>query len=168
MYSKPIELGHIFKLGTKYSKALGALFIDENGEDHPIIMGSYGIGLERVVACYIEQNYDEKGIVWGKTLAPFLVHLIGLNMKNPKVVETSEKIYSELCELGYEVLFDDRMDASAGFKFNDADLLGMPVQIIVGEKNLKENCVEIKIRKTGERNKVQIDKLFEELKALFK
>jgi prolyl-tRNA synthetase len=165
---KAIELGHIFKLGTKYSEALGALFIDEKGEDHPLIMGSYGIGLERVVACYIEQNYDERGIVWGKVLAPFQVHLIGLNMKNQNVIEASEKIYNELKKSGYEVLFDDRMDASAGFKFNDADLLGMPVQVIVGEKNLKENSVEIKIRKTGERNKVQIDKLQDEINNLLK
>jgi prolyl-tRNA synthetase len=165
---KAIELGHIFKLGTKYSEALGALFIDEKGEDHPIIMGSYGIGLERIVACYIEQNYDDKGIVWGKVLAPFQIQLIGLNMKNQNVVDASEKIYNELWKSGYEVLFDDRLDASAGFKFNDADLLGMPVQVIVGEKNLKENNIEIKIRKTGERNKIPIEKLLDELKELIK
>jgi prolyl-tRNA synthetase len=163
---KAIELGHIFKLGTKYSKALGALFIDEKGEEHPIIMGSYGIGLERIAACFIEQNYDEKGIVWNKTLAPFQIHLIGLNMKNKNFLETSEKIYNELTTAGYDVLFDDRQDSSAGFKFNDADLLGMPLQIIVGEKNLKDNCVEIKIRKTGERAKVKIDQLEREVKKL--
>jgi prolyl-tRNA synthetase len=161
---KAIELGHIFKLGTKYSEALGAFFTDENGEENPLIMGSYGIGLERVIACFIEQNFDEKGIVWNNILAPFHIHLISLNMKNQKVLETSEKIYNELREVGYEVLFDDRVDASAGFKFNDADLLGMPIQIIVGEKNLKENSVEIKIRKTGKRSKVQIDNLINELK----
>ena len=163
---KAIELGHIFKLGTKYSKALGALFIDDKGEEHPIIMGSYGIGLERIVACFIEQNFDEKGIVWNKTLAPFQIHLIGLNMKNNNLLETSERIYNELITAGYDILFDDRQDASAGFKFNDADLLGMPLQIIVGEKNLKENCVEIKIRKTGERTKVKIDQIESEVKKL--
>ena len=163
---KAIELGHIFKLGTKYSEALNALFIDEKGEEHPIIMGSYGIGLERIAACFIEQNYDEKGIIWNKVLAPFQIHLIGLNMKNQKLMETSEHIYNELSAAGYDVLFDDRQDASAGFKFNDADLLGMPLQVIVGEKNLKEDKVEIKIRKTGERVKVRIDQLENEVKKL--
>jgi prolyl-tRNA synthetase len=93
-----IELGHIFKLGTKYSDSMGAKFIDEKGEEHPIIMGSYGIGVERVMACFIEQSHDEKGIVWSNTLAPFQVHLIGLNLKKQEIVETSEKIYNELNE----------------------------------------------------------------------
>jgi prolyl-tRNA synthetase len=163
---KSIELGHIFKLGTKYSAAMGATFLDENGKENPIIMGSYGIGVERVIACYIEQHHDERGIVWDKTLAPFSFHLLGLNMKKAEVAETCEKIYSDLTAQGYEVLFDDRVDAQAGFKFNDADLLGMPVQIIVGDKNLKENSVEVKIRKTGEREKVSLDSLYEKLKSL--
>ncbi|MCX6150634.1 MAG: proline--tRNA ligase [Ignavibacteriales bacterium] len=165
---KAIELGHIFKLGTKYTVALGAMFTNENGEEHPIIMGSYGIGLERVIACYIEQNYDEKGIIWNKLLAPFQIHLVALNMKNASVVEASEKIYGDIKSLGYDVLFDDRSDASAGFKFNDADLLGMPVQIIVGEKGLKEQMIELKVRKTGERSKIPIDNLQTKLKELLK
>ena len=119
-----IELGHIFKLGTKYSESMGAKFIDEKGEEHPIIMGSYGIGVDRVMACFIEQNNDENGIVWNKTLAPFDVHLIALNLKKELVANTAEKIYSELKSNNLEVLYDDR-DAAAGFKFNDADLLGI-------------------------------------------
>jgi prolyl-tRNA synthetase len=161
---KAIELGHIFKLGTKYSEALGANFLDENGKDHPLIMGSYGIGIERVLACYMEQNHDERGIVWDFRLAPFQFHLIGLNMKKEEIIAACEDIYNNLRKMGHEVLFDDRPDAQAGFKFNDADLLGMPVQIIVGDKNLKENCVEIKVRKTGERTKVQLDDLYEKIK----
>jgi prolyl-tRNA synthetase len=153
-----IELGHIFKLGTKYSEALKANYIDEAGEEHPIVMGSYGIGVERVMACFIEQNNDEKGITWNKILAPFDVQLIALNMKSEKVTIEADKIYSELRMNGLDVLFDDR-DAAAGFKFNDADLLGMPVQIIVGEKKLKENKCEVKIRKTGERVDVELSKL---------
>lgn len=156
---KAIELGHIFKLGTKYSVALGVNFLDEAGKDHPVIMGSYGIGVERVFACYLEQNHDERGIVWDKTLAPYQVQLIGLNMKNNTVIEATQKIYSELQDNKIEVLFDDRVDASPGFKFNDADLLGMPVQVIVGEKNLKENMVEVKVRKSGERFKVELENL---------
>lgn len=160
---KAIELGHIFKLGTKYSEALEVNFLDEKGESKPIIMGSYGIGVERVMACYIEQNYDEKGIVWSKTLAPFDIHLIGLNMKNETIQKTCEELYENLKTAGYEVLFDDRKDLSAGVKFNDADLLGLPLQLIVGEKNLKENKVEIKIRRSGEKQIVEIDKLKERL-----
>jgi len=154
-----IELGHIFKLGTKYSEAFGANYLDENGEAHPIIMGSYGIGVERIFACYIEQHHDEKGIVWEKTLAPFQVHLLALNQKKKEIADAAEKIYEELDKKGFEVLFDDRADAQAGFKFNDADLLGMPIQIIIGEKKLKENKVEMKIRKTGERYDIELSEL---------
>lgn len=157
-----IELGHIFKLGTKYSESMGAKFIDEKGEEHPIIMGSYGIGVERVMACFIEQHHDEKGIVWEKPLAPFDVHLISLNLKNELVSSTSEKIYNELQQNGIKVLYDDR-DAAAGFKFNDADLLGMPLQIIIGEKKLKDGKCEVKIRKTGERIDVEIESLYSSL-----
>ncbi len=161
-----IELGHIFKLGTKYSDAMNAKFLDENGKDHPIIMGSYGIGIERVLACYIEQHHDENGIIWDKNLAPFDVHLIGLNMKNQIVAEAAENIYNDLRKSGIEVLFDDRTDAQAGFKFKDADLLGIPLQIIVGEKKLKEGKVEVKIRKTGVRFDVQVEELIGRIKSL--
>jgi prolyl-tRNA synthetase len=160
-----IELGHIFKLGTKYSEALKALYLDEKGEEHPIVMGSYGIGVERIIACYIEQNHDDKGIIWNKALTPFNIHLIALNMKNETVISSAERIYNELKNSGYDVLFDDR-DAAAGFKFNDADLLGMPVQIIVGEKKLKENKCEVKIRKTGERLDVELKNLMSKVKEL--
>jgi len=160
-----IELGHIFKLGTKYSESMGAKFIDEKGEEHPIIMGSYGIGVDRIMACFIEQHHDEKGIIWENPLAPFDVHLIALNMKNELVAQTAENIYNELQQNGVRVLFDDR-DAAAGFKFNDADLLGMPIQIVIGEKKLKENKCEVKIRKTGERVDVELSELMGKLKGL--
>lgn len=160
---KAIELGHIFKLGTKYSEALGVMYLDEHGKEKPIVMGSYGIGVERILACFIEQNFDEKGIVWKDPLNPFHVHLIGLNMKNTTVAETAERLYIDLIGEGYEVLFDDRNDVSAGFKFNDADLLGMPIQVIVGEKNLKDGNVEIKNRRTGEKKVVALDKLMDQL-----
>jgi len=161
-----IELGHIFKLGTKYSDSMGANFLDESGKENPIIMGSYGIGVERVMACYIEQHHDDNGIIWDETLAPFQVSLISLNMKKPEIVDASEKIYNDLTAGGLEVLFDDRVDAQAGFKFKDADLLGMPVQIIVGDKKLKENKVEVKIRKTGERFDVGLNELSGRLKDI--
>ncbi|RKY91229.1 MAG: proline--tRNA ligase [Ignavibacteriae bacterium] len=163
-----IELGHIFKLGTKYSESMGALFLDENGKEHPIVMGSYGIGVERVMACYIEQNHDDFGIIWDKTLAPFDIQLMGLNMKKDIVVEASNKIYDELTGSGFEVLFDDRTNVQAGFKFKDADLLGMPVQVIVGDKKLKENKVEVKFRRTGERFDVELSQLIEKIKEIIK
>jgi prolyl-tRNA synthetase len=162
-----IELGHIFKLGTKYSEAMGAMFLDEKGESHPIIMGSYGIGAERIMACFIEQHHDDKGIIWDTTLTPFHIHLMGLNMKNEAIANTCEEIYKDLTDNCYDVLFDDRMDAQAGVKFNDADLLGMPLQIIVGDRKLKTNQVEVKIRKTGERFDVELDKLMGKIKEIW-
>jgi len=161
-----IELGHIFKLGTRYSAAMGATYLTEEGDEKPIVMGSYGIGVERVIACSIEQSHDESGIIWDKSIAPFHVHLLGLNMKKEPVAEASEKIYNELLSAGVEVLFDDRVDAQAGFKFKDADLLGMPIQLIVGEKKLAENKAEVKIRKTGERIEIPLEGLVATIKDL--
>lgn len=156
---KAIELGHIFKLGTKYSEALGANFLDANGKESPIIMGSYGIGVERVLACFIEQNFDDNGLIWNKELTPFHAHLIGLNMsKMQEVKEAAEKIYSTLKAEGLVILFDDR-DESPGIKFNDADLIGIPFQIIAGKKNLKDGNVEIKNRKNGNRDIVKIEEI---------
>ncbi|HMS34774.1 MAG TPA: proline--tRNA ligase [Ignavibacteria bacterium] len=149
--TKAIEVGHIFKLGTKYSEALGAKFLDADGKENPIIMGSYGIGVERTTASYIEQNNDEKGIIWKGEIAPFKVLLISLNQKNEEIKNASDEFYKEFQNQNTEVFFDDREDVRPGVKFNDADLIGIPVQLIIGEKNLKEGNVEIKIRKTGER-----------------
>ncbi len=160
-----IELGHIFKLGTKYSESMKAFFLDDKGKENPIIMGSYGVGIERVVACFIEQNHDSKGIVWNKALTPFQIHLISLNPKNETVRKTTDEIYDNLQKSGFEVLYDDR-DASPGFKFNDADLLGMPIQIIVGEKKLKEKLVECKLRKSGDRFDIGVNNVQNKIKEL--
>jgi prolyl-tRNA synthetase len=146
-----VELGHIFKLGTKYADALHATFLDEQGKAQPIIMGSYGIGVERIVACHIEQNNDADGIIWDKVLAPFLFHLIAVGTKSRAVVEAAEELYAAMAGAGLEVLFDDRTDVSPGFKFKDADLLGMPYQVIIGEKNLGAGKIEMKERRTGKR-----------------
>lgn len=163
---KAIELGHIFKLGTKYSDALDAKFLDSNGKEQPIIMGSYGIGVERIMACFIEQNHDDKGIIWKKPLAPFDIHLLPVNhQKFPEVMKTAEKLYTQLTNVGFEVLFDDRNE-TPGIKFNDADLIGIPLQLIVGPKNLENNKLEIKVRATDERKLVDIDKIIDEIKIL--
>lgn len=163
---KAIELGHIFKLGTRYSESLGATFLDENMKEHPIVMGSYGIGCERVLACYIEQHNDENGIIWDKVLAPYYVHVLGLNMKKDTVINACEDIYNKLEGMNIPTLFDDRNNVQAGVKFKDADLLGMPIQVIVGEKGLAENVVEIKVRKTNERIKVSLDELYNKIEEL--
>ncbi|TAK61695.1 MAG: proline--tRNA ligase, partial [Bacteroidetes bacterium] len=155
---KAIELGHVFKLGTKYADALQATFLDEAGAEKPIIMGSYGIGVERVIACLIEQSNDANGIIWSKTLAPFQVHLVLVNSNSEKVVNVANTLYKDLQSAKVEVLFDDRKDVSPGFKFKDADLLGMPLQVIVGEKNVNNGNVEVKERKTGNREIIEIGK----------
>ncbi len=153
---KAIEVGHIFKLGTKYSAALRATFLNEKGEEHPIIMGSYGIGLERIIACHIEQNHDADGIVWHPSLAPFDLQLTALKIENASVADAAEGLYTALGAAGFDVLFDDRPGLSPGFKFKDADLLGLPLHIIVGERNLAAGNVEIKIRRSGERSIVPL------------
>jgi len=154
-----IELGHIFKLGTKYSDALKAYYLDEGGKERPIVMGSYGIGVERIIACHIEQNHDKNGIIWSKAIAPFHVHLILVNSNNDKVVSVAEQLYERLRDALVDVLYDDRDDVSPGFKFKDADLLGMPLQLIVGEKNVSTGKVEVKERLSGKREVLEIGKV---------
>jgi prolyl-tRNA synthetase len=161
-----IEVGHIFKLGTKYSVSMKASFLDEGGKEQPIIMGSYGIGVERIVACHIEQHHDEDGIVWSKSIAPFSVHLICVNGNSEAVVRTSEDLYQKLTSKNIDVLFDDRTTVTPGVKFKDADLLGIPLQVIVGEKNLKNNQIELKERATGKRWTVGTDSLIDEVRNL--
>jgi len=150
-----IEVGNIFKLGTKYSIPLRAFYLDKNGQERPIIMGSYGIGPARVAAAAIEQNHDRDGIIWPGSIAPFDIEILPLNMKDKETVKVAEKLYSDLAGDGIEVLIDDR-DERAGVKFKDADLIGIPTHIIIGEKNLKDGNVEIKDRKTKETVKVPI------------
>ncbi|MRR05440.1 MAG: proline--tRNA ligase [Deltaproteobacteria bacterium] len=144
-----IEVGHVFKLGTKYSKALKANFLDANGKDQTIFMGCYGIGIGRTVAACIEQNNDANGIIFPLPIAPFHCIISALNIKEEPVREASELIYRQLIEAGVEVLLDDR-DERPGFKFKDADLIGIPLRIVVGSKNLAEGKVELKDRKSGE------------------
>jgi prolyl-tRNA synthetase len=144
-----IEVGHIFILGTKYSEAMKAVYLDNNGKEKPMVMGCYGIGVGRTAASSVEQNHDEKGIVWPRNLAPFEVIIIPVNFKNDDLKNTCESLYNQLKDMGVEVILDDRLDRLGG-KLKDADLIGIPLQIIVGPKNLEEGKVEIKTRKTQE------------------
>ena len=146
---KGIEVGHTFKLGTKYSKAMGATYLDDQGKEKEIVMGSYGIGLGRTVAAAIEQYYDQNGIIFPMPIAPFQVLILPVNIKIDLLKETAEQLYQDLSEKGVEALYDDR-EETPGVKFKDADLIGIPLRITLGEKNLKKGLVEIKKRKTGE------------------
>jgi prolyl-tRNA synthetase len=157
---KVIEIGNIFKLGTKYSIPLKANYLDENGNEKPIIMGSYGIGPARIAAAAIEQGNDENGIIWPLSIAPYQVLIVPVNAKDAKSMDIAEELYAALEEKGFEVLMDDR-DERAGVKFKDADLIGIPWRIIIGEKNLKENMVEIKERKTGAVEKIKVTQTLE-------
>jgi prolyl-tRNA synthetase len=153
-----IEVGQVFQLGTKYSATLGALYTDEGGEQHPMVMGCYGLGISRVVAAIVEEHHDEQGIVWPAALAPYQVHVVVLPGKGDTAVEVSaaaDRLYDGLVAAGVEVLYDDR-DASPGVKFADADLLGMPTRVTVGAKGLARGIIELRDRRSGEQTEVPI------------
>ncbi len=146
-----IEIGHIFKLGTKYCEKMSCVFADESGEDRPMIMGCYGLGIGRTVAAAIEQNHDDSGIIWPLPLAPFHVLVISLNAaKDDAVRAAADQLYDRLVSAGVEVLYDDR-DERPGVKFNDADLIGLPIRLVVGAKSLAEGKVELSLRRDKER-----------------
>ncbi len=150
--TKGIEVGHVFMLGTKYSQAMNASFLDPNGKECLAVMGCYGIGIGRTAAAAVEQNHDDKGIVWPFPIAPFHVHLISLG-QSAAVIEAATAVYAALEGVGLEILWDDR-DERAGVKFNDADLIGAPYQVIVGDKGLAEGLLEVKSRNTGVKTKL--------------
>lgn len=153
--AKGIEVGNTFKLGTKYSGSMNATYIDANGEEKPFIMGSYGIGITRTAQAAVERFNDRNGIIWPKSIAPYHMEVIYTNSADENQVKTASELYDELTGRGVEVLLDDR-DERAGVKFKDADLIGIPFRIIVGERGLKEGTVEMKARKTGEIRKVKL------------
>lgn len=160
-----IEVGQVFKLGTKYSLSMGCNYLDQEGKEHPMIMGCYGIGITRTVAAVIEQNYDDDGIVWPWPVAPYQVHLLNLDPGNVEVMELSNRLEKELEEAGFEVLHDDREGMSPGVKFKDADLLGFPLRLTVGARGLKEGTVELRDRRTKETLKVAPASVLEKVAA---
>jgi prolyl-tRNA synthetase len=162
---KGIEVGHIFKLGTKYSESLGATYLDENGNEKTIIMGTYGIGVGRTVASAIEQFYDKDGIIFPMPIAPFQVLVLPVNVRIDLLREAAEQLYKTLSDAGVEVLYDDR-EETPGAKFKDADLIGIPLRVTLGEKNLKKGLVEIKRRKTGEVILVRKEETLSKVKEL--
>ena len=164
-FSLGIEVGHVFKLGTKYSQVLKATFSDEKGKERTMIMGCYGIGLDRIMAASIEQNHDEHGIIWPFFIAPYQVLILIVNNQDKKQTKLAEEVYSFLKKEGIEVLLDDR-DLRAGAKFKDADLMGIPLRITIGNKSIKENKIEIKIRKTNKTHEINKKDLISKIRFL--
>jgi prolyl-tRNA synthetase len=162
---KGIEVGHTFKLGTKYSKAMGATYLDDQGQEKEIVMGCYGIGIGRTVAAAIEQSYDQNGIIFPMPIAPFQTLLLPVNLRIDQLRETAERLYQNLLEEKVEVLYDDR-EETPGVKFKDADLIGIPLRVTLGEKNLKKGLVEIKKRRTGETVLVKKDEAVSRIKEM--
>ncbi|WP_114571047.1 proline--tRNA ligase [Exiguobacterium flavidum] len=164
-FARGIEVGQVFKLGTRYSEGMNATFLDEGGKAQPLIMGCYGIGVSRTLSAVVEQHYDERGIIWPKAIAPFDIHLIVVNAKNEEQLSLGESLYADLTKAGYSVLLDDRKER-AGVKFADADLIGVPVRINVG-KMASEGIVELKSRAGGETQEVSQADLAERVRALY-
>lgn len=163
-FKKGIEIGNTFKLGTKYAKSLGLTYLDEFNKPQYVTMGCYGIGIGRVLASIVEQNNDEKGIIFPMTVAPFKVCIVPSNMKDEHIVETADKIYQTLTESNIDTIYDDR-DERLGVKFNDMDLIGIPIRITVGKK-LAENKVELKLRKEDTSKDVDIENIIDEIKNI--
>ena len=155
--TRGVEVGHIFKLGTFYSEALGALYLDRSGQQQPIIMGCYGIGVGRLLAAAIEQNHDDRGIIFPTSIAPYQAHLVGLNLTDAAVAAAADNLYQQLWAAGIETLYDDRPDAAAGVKLNDADLIGLPLRLVVSPRNLRNNAVELKGRAETEPVMVELE-----------
>jgi prolyl-tRNA synthetase len=165
--TRGIEVGHIFKLGTSLAEKMGARFIDENGVSKPCVMGTYGIGVGRLMAAAVEQNHDDKGIIWPLPIAPYQVHLCGLFMDNPTVSQAADKLYQEMVAAGLEVLFDDRVE-SPGVKFNDADLIGIPFRVTLSPRTLEGHNVEFKRRTEKKAQVMPLAAIVEHLQALVK
>jgi prolyl-tRNA synthetase len=166
VFAKGIEVGHVFKLGTRYSEAMNATYLDENGKSQPMIMGCYGIGVSRTLAAVVEQFNDENGLVWPAQIAPFEVHLIPINLKDEAQSNLASDLYEQLKAQGLEVLMDDRAERP-GVKFADSDLIGLPVRVTVGKK-AADGIVELKVRKTGEMQEVHKDELLQTIADLLK
>jgi prolyl-tRNA synthetase len=164
-FRKCIEVGHVFKLGTKYSTAMDATCLDQNGKPQPFIMGCYGIGLNRIMAAAIEACHDEKGITWPMAIAPFQVVICALDTREEEVNALAQKMHDQLESSGVDVLLDNR-DARPGFKFKDAELVGFPLRITVGKKGLADGTVDLQIRRTGESQKLAKDSVVEKVKTL--
>ena len=163
--TRGVEVGHIFKLGTFFSETLGATYLDAEGRNLPITMGCYGIGVGRLLAAAIEQNHDDRGIVFPHPVAPYQAHLVGLNLSNEEVAEAGQNLYDELDAAGIETLYDDRVDQAAGVKFNDADLIGLPVRLVISPRNLNNGVVEVRGRLDEEATTVPLAEIVDAVRS---
>jgi prolyl-tRNA synthetase len=164
-FQTALEVGHIFKLGTHYSEPLGARFVDEDGTERPLVMGSYGIGPGRIMAAAVEQRNDEHGIAWPRSLAPYEVEVVSIGAAGPEAVEISERVAGELEAAGLQVLLDDR-DLRPGEKFADADLLGCPVRVTVGKKTLEDGSADVLRRSDRAEERVALEGIVEHVKEV--
>ncbi len=165
--ARGIEVGHIFKLGTKYSEAMNCRYLDAEGKSRPVIMGCYGIGISRIAAAYIEQNHDDKGIIWPIQIAPYHTHLIGLNLEEKNVSNEAERIYSVLQQEGIDVLYDDRQ-LRAGEKFSDADLIGIPIRLTMSKRTAEQGKIEFKLRTEKKSEVLTLQEAIAKIKAIIK
>jgi prolyl-tRNA synthetase len=165
-----VEIGNIFQLGTHFSESLGAVFVDVDGSEKPVVMGSYGIGVGRMLACIAEEHNDQHGLRWPVTVAPYQVHLILIPSKTggDEIARTAEQVYTQLWQAGIEVLFDDRREESPGVRFNDADLLGLPLRVTVSERALKAGGVEFKRRDSADKTIISLEQLIQHVQAEIK
>ena len=164
-FQTALEVGHIFKLGTHYSVPLGATFLDEDGAEHPLMMGCYGIGPARIMAAAVEQRHDEHGIAWPRSLAPYEVEVVSIGAAGPEAVEIAERVAGDLEAAGLQVLLDDR-DLRPGEKFADADLLGCPLRITVGKKTLEDGSADVLERSSREERRIAVDSLVDHVKEV--
>ncbi len=164
-WARGIEVGQVFKLGTKYSEALNAKYVDENGKDNLMVMGCYGIGVSRTLAATVEQNYDEHGIIWPMSIAPYQVVVVPVKVQDPEIWQGAQTLYEELQKAGVEVVLDDR-DERAGVKFKDADLIGYPIRLTIGKKYASEELVEVKLRKDSEISYINKNEIIEHVKGI--
>jgi prolyl-tRNA synthetase len=159
-FTPGIEVGHVFKLGTRYSKKMNSVYLDDKGQLHPMVMGCYGIGVNRIVAAAVENHHDDAGILWPRELAPYQVEIVSLDHKKLQIVETAHNLYDSLVKAGFEVLWDDR-DAAPGVKFTDADLIGIPVRVTVGRRTLESGTVDVRVRKNKDQKSVTLEQVVE-------
>jgi prolyl-tRNA synthetase len=162
-FTHGIEVGHVFKLGTRYSKKMNCVYLDDKGQLHPMVMGCYGIGVNRIVAAAVENHHDDAGILWPPELAPYQVQIVSLDHKKMQIVETAHDLHDKLEKAGLEVLWDDR-DAAPGVKFADADLIGIPVRVTVGKRTLEAGTVDVRTRKNKDQKSVTVEQVVETVK----
>ena len=162
-FTQGIEVGHVFKLGTRYSKKMNCVYLDEKSQLHPMVMGCYGIGVNRIVAAAVENHHDDAGILWPKEIAPYQVEIVTIDHKKMQIVETGHDLYGKLTAAGLEVLWDDR-EAAPGVKFADADLIGIPIRVTIGKRTVEAGTVDVRARNKKDQKSVSLEQVVDAVK----